>query len=220
MRRPAVNAHFLPAAPGPKSRCFPVLDGLCVQGCAGRLAPCAPGGLFGDRPARASPRLHRMDRRGIPMQRGFLPHVFTGASHLRRRALSPGRPYVRSCAGASSEKARRLRIPPPRQLFSAAAPLSGEAQRQPCLIALPPPLCSLLRQFPQGSIILDGRIAQNVIQLVLRSIGLAYMVADGPGAFFQQEMPPDENLVEVLKWMEEVSPQTSAQRLPSPAEKD
>ena len=33
-------------------------------------------------------------------------------------------------------------------------------------------------------------------------------------------MPPDENLVEVIKWMEEVSPQTSAQRLPSPAEKD
>lgn len=33
-------------------------------------------------------------------------------------------------------------------------------------------------------------------------------------------MPPDENLVEVLKWMEEVSPQTSAQRLLSPAEKD
>ena len=36
----------------------------------------------------------------------------------------------------------------------------------------------------------------------------------------KHEMPPDENLVEVLKWMEEVSPQTSAQRLPSPAEKD
>lgn len=36
----------------------------------------------------------------------------------------------------------------------------------------------------------------------------------------KHEMPPDEHLVEVLKWMGEVSPKTSEQRLPSPSEKD
>lgn len=44
----------------------------------------------------------------------------------------------------------------------------------------------LLRQFPQSFVILNGRIAQDVIQLILRPVSLADMVNDGPGAFLQQ----------------------------------